>query len=350
MQMARARGRRYRRNRLPASRNRTRKYLPRRQKTGAGLNAVRKQMNTRRHSRRYLEQTDSVIFVNETPCCCKSKVEREKFKSLHLDSALFLADKKPAKRVQSHISVITVSSSDGDIAVDRTAEWVAKVESSVDDTKKSCKEEAFIGDMEAFSSEGLTEQITNAETVREQVSLQQIPPQSSASPMEAFSQESQSSTSKKESNSCLNTTPPISFLTNPTVALSTNFSWCPTSNKSPHTITSNEGFPRDTEETVERSPKFIFGQLKRFNEIWNFRKTTADAPPSPLIINENASGSQQDPSTCSTSTSNVPKQTVDVEIDSQTLLQAPSTSKSPVINNIQQRSSGDGSQEGTSEF
>uniref|UniRef100_A0A1B6GBJ5 Uncharacterized protein n=1 Tax=Cuerna arida TaxID=1464854 RepID=A0A1B6GBJ5_9HEMI len=345
--MARARGRinRKYRARLPASRNRTRKYLPRRQKTGARLNAVRQRMNTRRNPKRYLERTDSVIFVSETPCCYKSKVDKEKYKRLHLDSALFLAHKKPAKRVQSHISVITVSSSDDDIAMDRTAEWVAKVESSVDETRKSCKEEAFIGDMEAFSSEGLTEQITNAETVREQVSLLQITPQSSASPMEAFTQESCSSTSAEKSNSCLNTTPPTSFLINPTVALCTNFSWCPsTSNKSPHTITSNEGFPRDTEEIAERSPKFIFGQLKKLNEIWNFHKTTADA-----LISPNASGLQQDPST-STSTSHVPKQPADVEMDHQTLLQAPSTSKSPVINNSQQHTSGDGSQEGNSEF
>uniref|UniRef100_A0A1B6MUA6 Uncharacterized protein n=1 Tax=Graphocephala atropunctata TaxID=36148 RepID=A0A1B6MUA6_9HEMI len=324
------------------------KKNPTNQNTKAKLIGKNKRRSTKMNVKTNLPQTDSVVFISEIPCN-SSRMEREKYKRLQLNSALFLSPPLPAKRVQSHISVITISTDDSEVAVERTAEWVENLETGVDSSELSCREEAFVGDVDPLGGEQLSEQMSEAEDVREQMSLLQIPPKSSATQMRLSSANSESQGSRSATNTdyTSNKSLPFSFLTNPPIGLYTDLNLSLNS-EHPHTI-STDGSSKVTENATKNPNNFLFGNQKSFLETWKYNTPHTGGFVldlfSPPVENEDSSESQQNPSSCLTSTEPdfQPNDNPEEELENQTLLEAPSTS-SPETIPIHQHSS-DGSSE-----
>lgn len=186
----------------------------------------------------------------------------------------FFSNSKPAKRKQSHISVITISSSDDeDTNTANTADWISKMD-LVPISISSAEEPFPSGDADFSHNDSMMEEIISAEKVRPQRSSTKIysTPESTFKPLCASTpQETLSifqplcfSTPETEENHLLIYKGP-SFLVNPIKNSKVNSTLYQVT-ECPHTITSIKQHQNDDESKVKsvltcrpHSPKFYFG-------------------------------------------------------------------------------------------
>lgn len=186
----------------------------------------------------------------------------------------FFSNSKPAKRKQSHISVITISSSDDeDTNNAKTADWISKMD--VVPISVSSTEEPFpSGDADFSQNDSMMEEIINAEKFRPQRSSTKIysTPESTFKPLCASTPNETLSTFQplcfstpeiEEDNLLIYKGP--SFLENPIKNSKQNSTVHPII-ESPHTTTLIKQNQNDDECKVKsvltcrpHSPKFYFG-------------------------------------------------------------------------------------------